>query len=147
LTFSELLSFLLPFAQQNLCDVDKILFAREFDINEWLEPAHVHLCERKTPLSTEEARKLGVDSVLIIWRMREQYRSISFPIDQNYCGSCAGWDYTGSNNTCSGCGGGSARLRCQGKGIVAKMDKLVADGPLIRKAVNKWIKDDFVIKP
>ncbi|KAH7338042.1 hypothetical protein B0J17DRAFT_557209, partial [Rhizoctonia solani] len=71
LDFSELRTYLLPLAEQNLGDVDKIVFAREFDITEWLAPAHVHLCQREEPLSTEEARKLGVDSVLILWRMRE----------------------------------------------------------------------------
>ncbi|CAE6524018.1 unnamed protein product [Rhizoctonia solani] len=59
LTFSELRTYLLPLAEKNLCDVDKIVFAREFGIKEWLAPAHVRLCQREKPLSTEEARKLG----------------------------------------------------------------------------------------
>ncbi|EUC54513.1 BTB/POZ domain protein, partial [Rhizoctonia solani AG-3 Rhs1AP] len=38
--FSQLRAFLLPFAEENLDDVDMIVFAREFDIKEWLVPAH-----------------------------------------------------------------------------------------------------------
>ncbi|KAG8742103.1 hypothetical protein FRC11_014508, partial [Ceratobasidium sp. 423] len=91
LSFSDLRAFLLPLAEKNLDDVDKIVFAREFDIKEWLAPAHMRLCKREALLSTEEARKLGVDSVLLISRMREQYRnrsSTTIPNDY-YCYSCA----------------------------------------------------------
>ncbi|CAE6408943.1 unnamed protein product [Rhizoctonia solani] len=38
--FSELRIFLFPLAEKNLNDVDKITFAKEFDIKEWLAPAH-----------------------------------------------------------------------------------------------------------
>ncbi|CAE6527475.1 unnamed protein product, partial [Rhizoctonia solani] len=67
--FSELRSYLLPLAEQNLGDVDKIVFAREFDIKEWLAPAHIRLCQREELLNSEEARKLGAERVLIILRM------------------------------------------------------------------------------
>ncbi|KAG8688895.1 hypothetical protein FRC11_004556 [Ceratobasidium sp. 423] len=72
--FSELHAYLLPLAEKSLGDVDKIVLAREFDIKEWLAPAHIRLCKRDERLSTEEARKLEVDSVLMISHMREQYQ-------------------------------------------------------------------------
>ncbi|CAE6470353.1 unnamed protein product [Rhizoctonia solani] len=41
--FSELRAYLLPLAEEKLGDVDKIVFAREFDIKEWLAPAHIQV--------------------------------------------------------------------------------------------------------
>ncbi|KAH7338067.1 hypothetical protein B0J17DRAFT_562105, partial [Rhizoctonia solani] len=70
--FSDLRAFLLPLAEKNLGDVDKIVFAREFDIKEWLAPAFIRLCQREERLTIEEARKLEVDSVLMVSHMREQ---------------------------------------------------------------------------
>ncbi|CAE6524002.1 unnamed protein product [Rhizoctonia solani] len=67
--FSKLRKYLLPLVEKNLEDVDKIVLSREFDIQEWLVPAHVRLCQRQQPLSGEEANKLGVQSTLIIMRM------------------------------------------------------------------------------
>ncbi|CAE6421768.1 unnamed protein product, partial [Rhizoctonia solani] len=93
--FSELRAYLLPLAEENLDDVDKIVFAREFDIKEWLAPAHIRLCQRDDHLSAEEARKLEVDSVLMISRMRERHRTRSSAAIANnvYCHKCCGWQY------------------------------------------------------
>ncbi|CUA72022.1 hypothetical protein RSOLAG22IIIB_04883 [Rhizoctonia solani] len=106
--FSELRAYLLPLAEKNLDDVDKIVFAREFDIKEWLAPAHIRLCQRDDHLNIEEARKLHVDSVLMISRMREQHRSPSNTAlgGHPYCKGCTGWqNYTsGGNYTCKCCG-------------------------------------------
>ncbi|CAE6471254.1 unnamed protein product [Rhizoctonia solani] len=104
--FSELRAYLLPLAEENLDDVDKIVFAREFDIKEWLAPAHIHLCQRDDHLSAEEARKLEVDSVLMISRMRERHRTRSSAAIANnvYCHKCCGWQYYGhSGYTCQHC--------------------------------------------
>ncbi|QRW20917.1 The BTB (BR-C, ttk and bab)/POZ (Pox virus and Zinc finger) domain [Rhizoctonia solani] len=38
--FSALRAYLLPLAEKNLGDVDKIAFAGEFGIKNWLAPAH-----------------------------------------------------------------------------------------------------------
>ncbi|CAE6432867.1 unnamed protein product [Rhizoctonia solani] len=58
LNFSELRDYLLPLAEKDLSDVEKIEFAREFDIKDWLAPAHMRLCLREKPLTTVEAKKL-----------------------------------------------------------------------------------------
>ncbi|EUC67651.1 BTB domain protein, partial [Rhizoctonia solani AG-3 Rhs1AP] len=34
-------------AEEHLDDIDKIVFATEFDIKEWLAPAHIRLCQDK----------------------------------------------------------------------------------------------------
>ncbi|CAE6528690.1 unnamed protein product [Rhizoctonia solani] len=94
--FADLRTYLLPLLEGALGDLDRILFSREFDIREWLAPAYKSLCQRPQPPTTEEARKLGVDSLLLILRMREQFRPPQSDHDSTtgYCGSCAvgyGW--------------------------------------------------------
>lgn len=144
--FSELRAHLLPLAEKNLDDVDKITFAREFNVKKWLAPAHIRLCQREKPLTTEEARKLGVDSVLILWRMREQYRTSQFTTNQIYCYSCAGMTYVGSS-TCGECKGtyGTGYLRQDGPGRVAQTTFTV-DSSLVTAGVKKWVINDGIVE-
>lgn len=103
--FSELRAFLLPFAEKVLGDVDKIVFAREFGIDDWLTPAHVNLCQRPQSLTTEEATKLGVHSLLMISRMRERpHQSKNLIEGQYYCSNCVGAHRVGGWSECAGCG-------------------------------------------
>ncbi|CAE6436045.1 unnamed protein product, partial [Rhizoctonia solani] len=124
--FAELRAYLLPFAERGLSEADKIVFARQFDIKEWLAPAHTRLCQREDHLTTEEARKLGVDSVLFISRMREKYRNppSDWPFTANnyYCDGCTGLNYVekGYNFVCIGCGNfGNGYFRSNGPGAIA----------------------------
>ncbi|KAG9082702.1 hypothetical protein FRC06_004892 [Ceratobasidium sp. 370] len=71
--FVELCAYLRPLAERALGDVDKIVFAREFQVTDWLAPAHVNLCLREKQLTTQEASKLGLDSLLFISRFREDH--------------------------------------------------------------------------
>ncbi|KAF8598504.1 hypothetical protein BDV93DRAFT_416558, partial [Ceratobasidium sp. AG-I] len=70
--FADLRAYLIPLAEKVLSDVDKIIFAREFDVKDWLVPAHTKLCQRAEALTSEEALKLGVESLLLIFRIREE---------------------------------------------------------------------------
>ncbi|KZT03910.1 uncharacterized protein LAESUDRAFT_683082 [Laetiporus sulphureus 93-53] len=55
--------------------VDKIILSRRFDIrDQWAIAAYVALCERPTPLTLEEANRLGIDSAVRIAQLREQLR-------------------------------------------------------------------------
>lgn len=144
--FSELRAFLLSLAEKNLNDVDKIVFAREFDIKEWLVPAHLRLCQREEPLGTEEARKLQVDSAVMISRMREQYRTRNSTaiLNSDYCQSCAGWQYGGSTFfTCQSC---SVRYRThflQYKGPATMVAKDTTNDTTLEVEVKKWVEDSF----
>ncbi|KAG9082334.1 hypothetical protein FS749_006920 [Ceratobasidium sp. UAMH 11750] len=71
--FAELCAYLKPLAERVLGDVDKIVFAREFGVTEWLVPAHVNLCLREKKITTQEASKLGLDSLLFVSRFREEH--------------------------------------------------------------------------
>ncbi|CAE6451038.1 unnamed protein product [Rhizoctonia solani] len=71
--FSDLQAYLLAQAETALDDVGKIEFAKEFNMKKWLLPAYLNLCRRSTPPTTDEATKLGVHSLLMVFRLREHY--------------------------------------------------------------------------
>ncbi|KAH7338058.1 hypothetical protein B0J17DRAFT_572054 [Rhizoctonia solani] len=103
--FAELRAYLLPLAEKSLNDADKIVFAKEFSVKQWLAPAYTRLCQREERLSIEEARKLEVDSVLMISHMREQYRrhgSVAIS-GQYYCYGCLGMETGHGTARCSYC--------------------------------------------
>ncbi|KAG8688285.1 hypothetical protein FRC09_012986 [Ceratobasidium sp. 395] len=104
--FEDLRNYLLPLAEKELSDIDKIVFAQEFGIKEWLAPAHTKLCQRAEPLTTDEAVKLGVHSLLLISRMRDEFRPPTTAPGTHLCGPCAGYTiYFNSNNYCAKCSG------------------------------------------
>ncbi|KAL5633930.1 hypothetical protein ACGC1H_005951 [Rhizoctonia solani] len=104
--FSDIQTYLLPLVEKALGDLDRIMFAREFDIQEWLAPAYKNLCQRPEPITIEEARKLGMDSLLLIAHIREQFRPPKSAGGSSvvYCQSCAGVHHTSYSKTCTSCG-------------------------------------------
>ncbi|QRV78386.1 The BTB (BR-C, ttk and bab)/POZ (Pox virus and Zinc finger) domain [Ceratobasidium sp. AG-Ba] len=94
--FAELCAYLMPLAEKVLSDVDKIVFARESKVIDWLVPAHVRICLRKDKINSEEARKLGIDSLLFISRFREDQAKKLVTTFR-----CAGCNLT----SCGNCGG------------------------------------------
>ncbi|CEL53667.1 hypothetical protein RSOLAG1IB_06522 [Rhizoctonia solani AG-1 IB] len=71
--FSKLQKFLLSFTWRSFGDVDRVAFAKEFGLKEWLFAPLVNLCQRDEPLALGEARKIGVDSLSLISRLREAF--------------------------------------------------------------------------
>ncbi|KAG9119008.1 hypothetical protein FRC07_006188 [Ceratobasidium sp. 392] len=69
--FAELCAYLKPLAERVLGDVDKIVFAQEFGVAEWLVPAYAKLCLREEKITGQEAEKLGLSSLLFVSRFRE----------------------------------------------------------------------------
>ncbi|KAH7338043.1 hypothetical protein B0J17DRAFT_660546 [Rhizoctonia solani] len=141
LSFSELRAYLLPLAEKNLDDVEKIIFAREFDIKQWIAPAHIRLCKRGTVLSTEEARKLGVDSVLLIWSMREKHRGrgSAVSVGAHYCSSYTGLDYAEASTICSHCSTIMGDFYCiQPSKMAEKPDTY---NSALDNEVTKWVGD------
>ncbi|KEP52350.1 BTB/POZ domain protein [Rhizoctonia solani 123E] len=145
--FSDLRAFLLPLAEKHLSDIDKILFAREFDIKDWLAPAHIRLCQRQEKITTEEAQKLGVNSLLLIARLGNQGSSKPrFTSGNYYCRSCIGFTYHGYNYSCSNCQGSSgcnAQFTCTGVGTPMVGNQ---SNPSIETDVNQWVDDGCVFK-
>lgn len=131
--FADLRAYLLPLAENALGDVDKILFAREFNIPQWLAPAHTRLCQRREPLTTDEAIKLGIHSLLFISRVREEFRPAKAGVGELMCGSCLGYTIHGNEN-CDTCG-------LYGKHMTVK--SIPANG--VEEKVKKWVEDGCVL--
>ncbi|KAG9118537.1 hypothetical protein FRC07_006900 [Ceratobasidium sp. 392] len=87
----------MPLAERVLSDVDKIAFAREFSVTDWLVPAHVKLCLRDQKLTAPEAEKLGLNSTLFISRFREDYHPRSASVTVKCPDGC-------DLATCQNCG-------------------------------------------
>ncbi|KDN37620.1 hypothetical protein RSAG8_10025, partial [Rhizoctonia solani AG-8 WAC10335] len=145
LNFSELRAYLLPLAGENLGDVDKIVFAREFDIKEWLVPAYTRLCEREERLSIEEATKLEVRSVLMISHVREQYRNQGSPAvsGNNYCHNCIGMRYQSTGPLCKHCNAATGCFYYKGPGTMGS--SINTNNPAIEEEVKKWVEGSYAM--
>ncbi|KIL60498.1 hypothetical protein M378DRAFT_168102 [Amanita muscaria Koide BX008] len=61
--------------------VDMVVLGRQYDIPDILLDGYVTLCRDTTPLSSEEGRRLGVEGVVNIYRIRhELYGSVITPV-------------------------------------------------------------------
>ncbi|KDN37613.1 hypothetical protein RSAG8_10018, partial [Rhizoctonia solani AG-8 WAC10335] len=150
--FSDLRSCLLPLAEKALSDIDKIILARELEIEAWLAPAHIRLCQRREQLTAEEARKLGIDSVLLIARMREQNASKDkrrFSTGY-YCSSCSGFSSSGNSNvqynslTCKGCQTqGYNFAYCNGGGTIMTG---TWNSAFLETEIKKWVQNGCIFK-
>ncbi|KEP50078.1 BTB/POZ domain protein [Rhizoctonia solani 123E] len=149
-SFSELRKHLLSFAEEHLDDIDKIVFATEFDIKEWLAPAHIRLCQRQEALSIEEAGRLGIKSVLMISHMREQHRNRNGSLlpTNYYCYACSGMTYHNNGFTCRGCNNthGFGYLRYNGPGKLAQNGGVTVDVNAIEADVKQWVEEVYTVK-
>lgn len=139
--FSDLRAYLLPLAEKVLGDVDKIVFAREFDIKDWLAPAHVNLCQRSESLTTEEATKLGIHSLLMISRMRERPRPPASGQRQYYCSNCVGVAYYNTSSNCTRCGTYSSPCYYPNPNQSPSNTNNT-----LETQVKKWVEDGCVLK-
>ncbi|KAG8684640.1 hypothetical protein FRC11_011809 [Ceratobasidium sp. 423] len=142
--FSDLCTYLLPLAEKNLDDMDKIIFTREFGIKEWLAPTHICLCKQDSVLSTEEVSKLGVESVLLIWRMQEQHQSQSSTMidDEYYCTSCSGMALnTYTSDICKNCNENSTQLYWKGPGMMGA--NMSTNDSALEAEVKQWVEDSY----
>ncbi|KAG9096510.1 hypothetical protein FRC06_008588 [Ceratobasidium sp. 370] len=135
--FEDLRNYLLPLAEKELSDIDKIVFAREFGIKAWLAPAHTNLCQRKEPLTTDEAVKLGVHSLLLISRLREEVPRPAHASATYLCGPCAGYTIYGSSS-------GQYCNICSSYGRVVSPQQRTSNDESIGAKVKKWVDDGCV---
>ncbi|CAE7101906.1 unnamed protein product, partial [Rhizoctonia solani] len=117
--FTELRAYLLPYLENNLSDADKVVYAHEFDMKEWIIPAYIRLCRRAEPLSSEEAEKLGFKAAMMIFRLREERYLLT---DQRCCGRAM---QVRSPIYCNSCGRGSG----------------VMTDKVIEEKINTWEKN------
>ncbi|CAE6448705.1 unnamed protein product [Rhizoctonia solani] len=81
--FKELAGYLLPYMKSGLDDVDKIVYAHEFGLKEWIIPAYISLYRRTEPLSSAEAEKIGFKGAMLVFRLREENHPVA---NQQCCG-------------------------------------------------------------
>ncbi|CAE6399222.1 unnamed protein product [Rhizoctonia solani] len=149
--FSDLRLCLLPLAEKALNDVNKMLLARELGIEDWLAPAHIRLCQRREQLTGEEASKLGMDSVLLIARIREQNASKDKRkfVTGYYCSGCSGFTSHSTSGmqfstTCKGCQSQTPSLvYYNGGGTIMTA---TWNNTLIEAEVKKWVQDGCRLK-
>ena len=53
---------------------DLVVLGHRYDVPHWLLPQYYDLCVRLEPLSMEEGRKFGVDTVIMINQIRHKIR-------------------------------------------------------------------------
>jgi hypothetical protein len=60
---------------------ERLVIARSCGVDHWVLPALSALCERRQPLSLEEARQMNIEDVVLIATVREEIRGNGVPID------------------------------------------------------------------
>ncbi|KAG8921006.1 hypothetical protein FRC01_000489 [Tulasnella sp. 417] len=73
--------------------LDRIEVSIQCRVSDWLHPAYQELCDRTEPVTTEEAKRLGMDRLAAIYRVR----------DRRHANSAAQNAYLATQNR-SGCG-------------------------------------------
>jgi hypothetical protein len=54
---------------------DRLLLARTYSVDHWANPALSALCERRAPLSLDEARQMNIEDVVLVATVREDIRN------------------------------------------------------------------------
>ncbi|KAI9465234.1 hypothetical protein BJY52DRAFT_672786 [Lactarius psammicola] len=62
---------------------DRLLLARTYAVDHWIVPALTALCERTTPLSLDEARRMNIEDVVLVASVREDIRSEHIQVGVN----------------------------------------------------------------
>jgi len=65
--------------EQEVNSAATVRIAKRCNVDSWLFPAYVALCERTESLSLQEGMDLGLHDVVIITKLREQLRPIATP--------------------------------------------------------------------
>ena len=51
---------------------DKLDLANTYDIPQWAESAYYAICSRSTPLTLEEAKRVGIETAVLVAEARER---------------------------------------------------------------------------
>ncbi|KAF8504685.1 hypothetical protein F5888DRAFT_774304 [Russula emetica] len=60
---------------------DRLLLARTYSVDHWVNLALSALCEREAPLSLDEARQMDIEDVVLVATVREDIRSRNLQVD------------------------------------------------------------------
>jgi hypothetical protein len=132
--FVDLRKHLFQQAEKVLSDVDKVAFVREFEIKAWLIPAHKRRCQRAEPLSTDEARKLGMDSLLLVSRMREVL------LNRRVTHASLSQSGANTNRSSPGYSNGSARAAA----FLSATSQMPEESAILYEKIGAWVKNGCV---
>ena len=62
---------------------DQLLLARAYSVLDWIGPALSALCERKEPLSLDEARKMSLEDIILVTTVREDIRDDALQVNSD----------------------------------------------------------------
>jgi hypothetical protein len=60
---------------------DSLLLGRTYSVDHWVIPALSALCERRAPLSLDEARQMDIEDVVLVATVREDIRTHTLQVD------------------------------------------------------------------
>jgi hypothetical protein len=60
---------------------DRLVLARTYSVDDWVIPALSALCERRAPLSLDEARQMDIEDVVLVATVREDIRTHVLQVD------------------------------------------------------------------
>ncbi|KAG8787477.1 hypothetical protein FRC12_015548 [Ceratobasidium sp. 428] len=132
--FEDLQTSLVPLVKQQLNEVDQIVFAQEFGLEGWIEPAYLSLCRRREPLTLDEGIKIGIGGVILVSQIREEvyYSMLSGNALAKRCYSCAGWSIQGPAWNCTRCS-----THCTGYHQVTAPNHSLAESK-----IRAWVQKD-----
>ncbi|KAJ1305382.1 hypothetical protein OPQ81_000397 [Rhizoctonia solani] len=130
--FKQLREYLLPHLEESLDAVDRIVYAREFGIKEWVTPACIELYRRTQPLNSQEAEKLGFKTAMLIFRLRDERYTTTY---QQCCGQPPKLE---SVNV-------KIRVRCDSCGYTRDVNGCATD-KAIEERIKVWEKNGQVFE-
>ena len=60
---------------------DRLLLARTYSVDHWVIPALSALCEKRAPISLDEARQMNIEDVVLVATVREDIRNHALQVD------------------------------------------------------------------
>lgn len=77
----------------NMTTVDKIIFAKEYKVSRWLKEAYQALAQRKKTISIDEARRLGLETTVRMFHVRDEVYYVNrYHYDDDRCSfDFSGW--------------------------------------------------------
>ena len=66
----------------------KLLLARQNNVDKWIQPALLELCQRPQPLSLEEARLMDFEDVILVGSVRQTARPSTLTVESTGIRNC-----------------------------------------------------------
>lgn len=61
---------------------DRILLAKKYAVKEWYVPAYKELCIRRQAMTLEDGQKLGLDTVIKVWELQQEFECLDECCDE-----------------------------------------------------------------